>query len=222
MIDAPAKTGIPRILVAVDPCGQSLAVLENAAALAERLQAEQARRELQRIGKQRQIATTLKIVRGQYIVEAMSAAASMDVSYLFRMGHTGTRFSGAAKLLTSRRINAHRPVWLFYDGSAAAQRALAMARQLTEPDAKDLIILLPPIAAAAGSSLQHDVNELLGDQSPSARFSCLAHFDLAHLLQSMQRGDCSLLLVARDNALLTASDTQRLIGAVEYPIVLIS
>lgn len=178
-------------------------------ARALRVQAEQTRRALQRIGEQRKIRTSLKIVRGHYVAEALSAASTMDVSFLFRMGH-------------NRKISAMQPVWVLYDGSTGAQSALAMAKKLTVAEENDLVVLLVAHKNSVLAELQAEADERLGDRASSARFKYLASNDLADLQQAVREEGGSLLLMARDNALLTARDAQQLIDAMDCPVVLVA
>lgn len=188
-------------------------------------QAEQARRELQRIGKQRQIRTTMKIVRGHYLAEALTASSDMDVSFLFRTGRArllGPAAAQAASLAANRKIDARRPVWAFFNGSAGAARALALAKQLTAPEKKDLIVLLPPLAKAAVEALQREATAALGDRGASARFRYLASNASSDLAYAIRQEGGSLLLIERDNALLTEGDAQSLLDAINCPVVLVS
>lgn len=272
MNEVSGERNINRVLVAVDPCVQSLLALESAAMLAEiaqaelialfvedlnlihlaglpfasevdrrsgsarqldspqmaralRGQAEQARRDLVRIGKQRQIRTSLKVVRGHYLAEALSASSAMDVSFLCRAGQArlvGPASAQAASLAANRRIDAGRPVWVFYDGSAGAARALALAKQLTAPEEKDLIVLLPPLEKAALEILQREAMAALADRGPSARCKYLQGNDATDLARAMGLEGASLLIIERDNSLIAEHDAQRLLDAIDCPVALVS
>lgn len=193
-------------------------------ARALRGQAEQARRELVRIGRQRQIRTSLRVVRGHYISEALSASSTMDVSFLCRAGQArlvGPTTAQAASLAVNRRIDAGRPVWVYYDGSAAA-RALTLAKQLTAPEEKDLIVLLPPMPPAALDKLQKEALAGLADRGPSARFRVLQGSDAADLTRAMRREHASLLIIERDNPLVAGQHAQRLLDAIDCPVALVA
>ncbi len=194
-------------------------------ARALRGQAEYARRELLRIAKQRQIATSLTVVRGHYMAEALAASLSMDVSFLCSAGRArlvGPAAAQAASLAANRQIDASRPVWVFYDGSPGAARALALAKQLTAPEEKDLIVLLPPLVEVTLKSLQREAIMALADRGPGARCRYLHGNDASDLARAMGREGASLLIIERENSLLAERDAQRVLDIVDCPVALVS
>ena len=185
-------------------------------------QAEQTRRALARVGLQRQIRTSLRIVRGHFMTEAISASSDMDICFILRSG--GSRLSGAeaASMIAGRRIDAHRPIWVLYDGSPAAVRALALAKQLTAPEEDDLVVVLPAGAAPMLRSLRDGVLEALGAHGTGTRFRRLAGDSLSGLREAIHQEGGSMLLIDRSNALIANRDGQRVLETIDCPVVLVS
>ncbi len=178
-----------------------------------RAQAEQARRELQRIARQRQLHTRLEVVRGRYAAEALSAATGMDIAFLIR---------GNTPRARARRRSAAPPVWVFYDGSAGATRALALARELAAPGEADMVVVLPQATPDTLRPLRERAISTLAEYSRHARFERLASADLSALSDAIAHDGGSLLLIDRGNAHLAERGGQRFIESVDCPVVLVS
>lgn len=81
---------------------------------------------------------------------------------------------------------------------------------------------MPPLANTELETLHREAVALLGDRGPSARFAYLMSNDIFDLARAIAREGGSLLLIERDNALLTERDAQRLLDAIDCPVVLVT
>ncbi len=106
-------------------------------------QAAQARHELAVIARSKQISHSFEIVRGAVTSQLLNAALNADLLALGRLGRSlpgRTRLGSTAQtsvsqasgsvLLMGDGFNLRQPLVLIYDGTPAAQRALAVAIEL--------------------------------------------------------------------------------------------
>jgi hypothetical protein len=141
-----AALPVAREVNRISAASRQLDSLQMACAL--RAQAAQLRRVLACATAGLHLPSSLRVVRGEYVNEAMAAAADMDLLLLARAWQSERAYrrrSGALNrwLAEARR---RRPVWVLYDGSGPADRVLALARDLTQGEHAEIVVaLLAPV-----------------------------------------------------------------------------
>jgi len=114
-------------------------------------EARQLRHELKRIGLSTSVKSTVRVVRGQILSEALAASAKVDVTFVH-----GTRraLPGDYPPSTARRPEMpvpggtpsrrpRMPVWTLFEGGAASVRALRVAAMLARTIECKLMVLIP-------------------------------------------------------------------------------
>ncbi len=219
---------IRRILIALDASAQSLAALEQAAALAARLDAEllglfvedinllrlaglpfareigahsartrrlddagmertlrvQARRAqqaLSSVSERLRVQCSFRVARGQVGVRVLEAAHDVDlvtIALARRRAFSPTAravMAGAPRplLLLQQGAGLRSPVLVIYDGSAAADRALDVARQLAQAlggqGGEDLSVLIPEREYENLARLKQEIDGFLEQAGLSGR-----------------------------------------------------
>lgn len=110
----------------LDPERLGRALASEARKLEERLQRE---------SRKKRISVTMQVVRGHYMTSAVQMARSRDI-VLF---DDSIRAPGGQEEGARWR----RPVWVVYDGSERARRALSLAANLGETFDMELVVLVP-------------------------------------------------------------------------------
>jgi len=119
---------------------------------------QQLRREISRLGKTTSVRSTVRVVRGHYLTEALMASARVEVTFVHgaRRALSGEHLGGApARWVTagpvaaaSRRMRGKKVLWVLFDGSPAGARALKVALMLAGTLAGDVVVLVPGGSAA--------------------------------------------------------------------------
>jgi K+-sensing histidine kinase KdpD len=156
--------------------------------------AKRIRQLLQTESEHRQITTSMKVVRGHYVSAAMEAAEETDVVILSHV--TGVRLQTVktparkpARLAT--RAGGRRPAWTLFDGSPAAHRALAMAKDYSEQHDVGLVVLIS--SENAFKRLVGEAKDLL--EGTQARYQPIAALDPREIARTMiAEGSCIFFL----------------------------
>ena len=196
-------------------------------ARALRAEAHEIRRTLAQATEQRQIRSSFRVVRGHFVVEALSAAAEKDVLFLRSKGRVrvrtqipalgpGAKASGQS---AERRQTERGPVCVLYDGSPAAQRALATANDLSVLNKTELVVILP--AAEADRGLAKALG-MVRSPNPSARYTIVASDSVADVVRGMEDQGGRLLVLPRESPLLTEQNRRALLEHTNFHLVLVS
>lgn len=179
-------------------------------------QAGQARRTLAQVCAEMQLRSTMRVVRGYYVVEALSAAGEFDV--LFIGGRTSVTHRGLGKV---HPPTVQAPVWTIYDGSTAASRALIMATDLTRPEDRNLVIFLPLTTSAGPNALRRQAAELLDNFRFDVRYVVIPTGDTEDILNALGEERCRLLVLSRDDAMHPDKAIKTLLEEIDCPVVLV-
>lgn len=196
-------------------------------ARALRAQAHEVRRILARATEQRHIQSSFRVVRGHFVVEALSAATEKDVLFLrgkCRVTVTTQRPALGSDARASDRGWGKRraergPVCVLYDGSPAAQRALSTANDLSVSNKTELVVILPASEAERGLA------EALGtvrSPNPSTRYTIVASDSVSDVLRGIEQQGGRLLVLPRESTLLTEPNRRALLEHTHFHIVLVS
>jgi len=111
-----------------------------------RSQAQRLTRQLEQMTRQKNVSYSLKIVRGHYMQEALSAFEVMDVLFMSR---TVGKYS---KRITEQNLASQKPVshyhvssnavWLIYNDNPAIERAFTLASDIASATQRNLVVMI--------------------------------------------------------------------------------
>jgi len=111
-----------------------------------RSQTQRLSRQLEQMTRQKNVPYSLRIVRGHYLQEALSAFEVMDVLFMCRtVGKYGKR--STEQKLSSLKSESHyhatsNGVWLMYNDSPAIERAFAVASDIAAATQQNLVVMI--------------------------------------------------------------------------------
>ncbi len=190
-----------------------------------RAQAEALRRELAACADRARIPWSFQVRRGVRHEELLNTVSEVDLVVIGESGEAIVSAEAPARL--SQRLllqcscallkagggrrRLEHPVVLFYDGSQACRRALALAARLAAGQAHRLHVLLPP-EAASQEALVREARALLGEAAARACFQTLPDLRAATLAQAVRTIGGDILITG---AALPLTDRQRLESLLE-------
>ncbi len=183
--------------------------------------------------------TSLKILHGHYVTEAISAATEMDILFLGRGRNTepceapGHR-AAAKKPYSGIQPPLSRPVWVLFDGTPAAARALAIANDLAAAEQKQLLIVLQAATAEKAGELRQQSITALSEPHSSRpvergavppelsplQYMTSTPSETDVLLRSVRQKGCSLMVINREQAQQLNHTLKILIEDLNCPVVL--
>lgn len=195
--------------------GSARPLESRAVARAMRADAERIRRALHAAAQTRRISAELKVVRGHYITAAIEAAAGCNFVFLSDVTAVARSPVRAGSPVPRRKP---RPVWVYFDASPAAERALNMAASLCRERGARLMIVLPPEASLGAARSQ--VETQIGTDI-ATDYHRLADPAVPPTAGETPLRDCALFLVPR-NAQDVAGGAARFLKGLRCPLVLVS
>lgn len=184
------------------------------------------RREISRLGKTTSVRSTVRVVRGHYFTEALTASARVDVTFVHQARRTlpgenlpaaPPRFfgSGAAQARKSR-VGGKKILWTLFDGSATATRSLKVALMLARTLVGELVVLV--------SGNDADEIEARKQQAKNAanrtdlQFLAVADSWYTQLGRALAPGSGGLLVLAPE---LVNSGARNYLESLSVPVVLV-
>ncbi len=167
-----------------------------------RARAAQLRGLIDELSERLQVSGSLKILRGHYIAVALAAAADMDILLLGKRtvnprpaSYLQTRYESVER---QRRALVGEPVWVIFDGSPAAARALIIASELAVQGGCELAVILPARSDTEAARWRRHIAELANFNALAARMVLIPPDDAAGLVHLVRRAGCGLLVAKRD------------------------
>lgn len=181
------------------------------------LEAQNLQKRLSEESKKRRINLSMKIVRGHYIAAAVEMAGKSDI--VFVGDSTRLFYERSSRKLdfpNERKPGfGHKPVWVFYDGSAVTRRGLALALHLSKEYGLDLVIL-----TAEGCSEAELRGLLKGVPSaPQGTRYFVSLADAENVAATAHRGGCAVLVLPREGGLSRTPDS--VFAAIKCPRILV-
>lgn len=145
----------------------------------------------------RRISVSMKVVRGHYAAAALEIADKSDIVFV----HNVTSLAYGLGRVKSTRSGLRRagslkkPIWVFYDESEQAERALKLALSLCQKSGSDINVVLPKSAA------QSDLTSRLSSElkgSGVAGCQILSMSDAEQIIAVAQLSGGSVLILPRD------------------------
>jgi hypothetical protein len=185
----------------------------------------QLRREILRIGKNTSVRSTVRVVRGHYLNEALAASAGVNVTFVHRarralpgehLPATPAR-QGAAMAALPRGRPA---LWALFDGSAAAIRALKVALMLAGTRPGNLVVLVPGGAAEEIEGRKQAAKVAAG--GAHVQFLAVADDWISQLGRALTPAAGGLLVLARKDPDLVDSAARSYLESLCVPVVLVT
>jgi len=197
-------------------------------------QAEQIRRALAQVSERRSLRWSFRAVRGNVVAEVVDVAREADLIIVGREARwtsaggltASTAYAVTARAPCSVVLLRHgasfgRPVVVWFDGSAAAQRALATAAQLARADDKNLVVMVPAATADKAAQLEETAAAWLSVRGLRARFRRLARGDATSLAQTVRREGGRVLVLDAASPFLQDPAVHEALNAVDCPLVVV-
>lgn len=198
------------------------------------LQAAQARHALEKAAERVNAQWSFRTIRGQVTPSILSAALDADLVALGRVSrplHFRSRLGSTARaafMKTDRSVlvmqqgsDLSYPVLVTYDGSNAAQQALAAAAKLAHFSGDKLNVLLLSAEIEQATPLRDEVSAWLDERSLSAEFHWLPEPTVGKLAEVVRSSENCMLVLGGDNPLLSAEAIQELLDETDCPVMLV-
>ena len=175
-------------------------------------QTQQVRRLLEDVTKHSKLQVSLKVVRGHYLAEAISVG-EVDLLLLDKR-------SSRDQFQRARKDNI-QPVWVLYDGGPAADRALALARELLQ-NSGVLNIILKAGDKKDIATLKQQVVQLFSDTHVNLHLFAQLENDFSFILQCIRQQGCGLMILSRQNSETSQGTASLYAEKTGCPILLVS
>ena len=188
-----------------------------------RTQLNMVRRLLDQIRRDTTLNVSVRTLRGHYLSEAIAAATEMDILFLGRERDTapGGNVPFGLKRYPATEPPASKPVWVLFDDTPAAVRAVALANELAISEHRQLLVALAGTAAGQIAEMQQRVAEALEAPHAPLQFLTVPLEETDLLLRCMRQKGCLLAVFHRAQAQqLSQTVVVRLIEEIGCPIVL--
>jgi K+-sensing histidine kinase KdpD len=191
-------------------------------------EARQLRREVSRLDKATSVRSTVRVVRGHYFTEALTASANVDVTFVHGAGQPfpgdhrpGPRLGARSATREATAGRAKRPpLWALFDGSPASARALRLAAKLAYTSAANLVVLVPEQAAGEIENRKREAR--MAADTADLQFLVVAGDGLSQLGGALTPRAGSVLVLARQSPELKDDRTRGNLESLTVPVVLVA
>ncbi len=199
-----------------------------------RIQAEQLRQTLAGIAGRRQLRWSFRVVRGQVSTELLTAAREADLLALGRASWTAARrvrLGATARevvaqalrsvLLLQQGHSICAPVQLVYDGSPAAQRAVATAAHMASITGGHVMVIVIAPAPEDAQHLQGEAEARLQAQQIKGDYRQVIKPTAEELAHALRAAGGGTLIISADNPLLQGEGLLTLLDAIDCSVFLV-
>lgn len=190
-----------------------------------RAQAREIASVLDRLTKQPRVSHSLKIVRGKYMSEVLSALTGMEVLFLHReIGSYKKRLPGRPAVVMPgyfRPAHRHNAVWTIYGGSAGSGRALLTACDIAMAENRDLVALLYGSNSDSAGDLRQQAESLLLNRNIKVLYTFVSETDDQALVRLLDNSACGLVVMHRNGSPRSEKLTGLFLRELECPVVLV-
>lgn len=188
-----------------------------------RTQTQRLEKLLEQKTRQKHVNYSLKVVRGHYLQEALSATDTMDVLFLSktvgRYGKRTLKLTPLKKMTYSNNPSIKKAVWIIYQGTAASNHALLMARDLAASTNKELVILIRSTEEKARQHKQQAIS-LMASQPISTHYVIVPQeTEDKELISLLKDKECGLLVLPNDEQ--PTINHQIFLDELEHPVMLV-
>lgn len=194
-------------------------------------QVERLRRFVETTAQQQQLKVEFKVLRGEIASAIQTAAQEMDLLVIGKNAQLlrqSLRIGKVAQgILSAMNCNVMllqygsmlvRPVAVFYDGSAAAERALQLAMQLAQDDHKQLTVVYP---TGTQARLQPQVETLITPPGFAAEHIELASNTPQAIQHTLTRSKSRIFVMVATQATIKPDELLSLLQETATPVLLV-
>ncbi len=171
-------------------------------ARALRAQQQRVNQVLVQIKQRLAVQTSLRVVQGHYMSEAVAAARDVDILVLARMAGTvvsrnlvlETRHTSLAP--TPPAHKASKPVCVLYDGTASGRRSLLAASRLCVHLEQPMLVLIPAVRKSSFASRKQKAETLI-PAGVTYRTARVPPSGLSSLVTTVNQAHASVFIVPR-------------------------
>lgn len=176
---------------------------------------------IERAAAQHNIQVSVKIVQGRLIATALTAAGNSDIAFLNTIDQRDELFTTVQSY--QARHSVLQPVLVLYDASSEANRALALAAELSAGESPGLTLVLVTDNPLRVTELQQQAEQLLSGIRSHAKiqYQVIVGDVFQQLPRLISRQGCSLLVLPRNHKLLAQSDNDQMLENLGCPLVLV-
>jgi nucleotide-binding universal stress UspA family protein len=198
-----------------------------------RAQARRARRALARRAERSKVPWSFRVARGAITAELLAAAADADLTILGKSGlsRPGRRLGSTARqmllqtdrqtMFFERGARLGMPVLIVYDGSPAAQRALAAATQLLRAVERQLTVLTLAADEEAARAVEARAARWLKNEGLEAHFRWLSHADPRGIVDVIQSEGCQVVVLPKSVAGMPEEVVTQLLETLDCPVLFV-
>jgi hypothetical protein len=188
-------------------------------ARAMRAEAELLRRVVTQIAEASSVSARVRVVRGRYETESLSAASRVDVAFLYRARRAAEGGQSSAGGSAERRI---KPIWTVFDRTPQSARAVALAARLAGLLERKLVALLPILDSGAASRQREEAEALLASAPGGVRYASVDSSRASHLAEALAREGGSLLVLSKESRRYEDFGDLSRLQALAIPLVLVA
>ena len=191
-------------------------------------EARRLRQELARIGRAGSVRSTLRVVRGHYLTEALAVSARVELTFVHSTRHPlpgehlpsarGRSLAAGEAPGRTPRVAGRKPLWTLFDGSPASHRAVAA--RLADILACQLVVVLPVSSVDEIESRKRQVQ--IAAHKVTLRYLVVADDRLSRLRRAPAANTGSLLVLARQSPDLEDSAARNYLESLTVPVVLVA
>jgi len=199
-----------------------------------RAQSEQARAALAAAAQRAQVPWSFRTVRGQVTPEVLAAAGEADLLAMGKLGWSlgaKVRIGSTALelalstipvlLLPEHRAFAKLPLLVYFDGSAAARRAILLSGQLVESSKRGMTVLVAAGGQESALKLQQEVEALLKGQGIQVRYRRIDSEDESGLIRALRGEEAGILVLGSRELLQKHRPVEAVLRESEMPVLLL-
>lgn len=163
---------------------------------------------------------SFKVTRGRVSAEVNTLAQALDPVVLGRRSGVSVRAMTLGTTRVAGRQPQPRPVLVLYEDASSSARSLDLGAMLARRNGAELVLLVSAASAAAYPAACNAATAALGERGIAARCIRLAASDGASLAQAAQREAAGCLVLPARERFLAQAGFERVLDAIDCPIVL--
>ncbi len=204
-----------------------------------KVQVAESRSAVENAARRRSVKSSFEVRRGQMAAEVVASAESADLVIIrWTAGHVSMPPSGPwarpgsiARAVAERAVRSvlllrpdvaiSGPALVAYDGSKAAEDALATAAEIAEEEVGGVVVMLLTGHREEAERWQEHVNAVVGARGLRARFVRMAEAGLDDLCQAARQSGAAILVLGSEQAFLRGEAGPQLLDRIACSVLVV-